>query len=164
MNVTIIAAVIGGVFTVIGPIATFLITRYVDNKDKQVMSFRRRAAMSGKWSGTTTQDSGNYSSHPLPIVFRAVATRKTIKGEFCVQYPKRENSPARDDEFTFQGGFFHDRFMQLDYISKNEGRIQFGSAILELSPSAEFMTGRYAGYGAFSKEIVTGNLELRRAA
>lgn len=164
MDTTIIAAIIGGVFTVVGPIATFLVTRYIDNRDKQVMSFGRRAVMSGKWSGTTTQESGNYSSFALPIFLKTVANRKTIKGEFRVQYPEYKNRPAHEDEFSFQGGFLYDRFLQLDYISKTEGRIQFGSAILELSSSGEVLLGKYAGYGAFSKQIVTGSLELKRTA
>ncbi len=118
--------------------------------------------MSGKWSGTTTQESGNFSALALPIVLRTVASRKTVKGEFRVQYPRSEDIPARDDEFVCQGGFFHDRFLQLNYLSRNDGRIQFGSAILELSPSGETLQGKYIGYGAFSREIVTGNLQLRR--
>lgn len=164
MDDTIIAALIGGVFTVVGPVATFLVIRYVDNRDKQVMPFGRRAIMTGKWSGTTVQEFGDYSSLDLPIVLEAVANRKTIKGEFRVQYPKHENRPAHEDEFSFKGGFLYDRFLQLDYISKAEGRIQFGSAILELSPSGEVLLGRYAGYGAFSKQIVAGYFKLRRTA
>lgn len=162
MDTTIIAAIIGGVFTVIGPVATFLVTRYVDNRDKQVMSFGRRAVMTGKWNGKTTQEFGNYSSIALPIALDLVANRKTIKGEFRVQYPEYENKPAHEDEFSFQGGFLYDRFLQIDYISKTEDRIQFGSAILELSPSGEILLGRYAGYGAFSKQIVAGSFELKR--
>lgn len=162
MDATIIAAIIGGVFTVVGPVTTFLVIRYVDNRDKQVMPFGRRAVMTGKWSGTTTQESGDYSSFALPITLRAVANRKTIKGEFRVQYPEHENRPAHEEEFSFEGGFLYDRFLQLDYISKTKGRIQFGSAILELSPSGEVLLGRYAGYGAFSKQIIDGSFELSR--
>ncbi|MEL6554070.1 MAG: hypothetical protein AAFQ63_11490 [Cyanobacteria bacterium J06621_11] len=163
MDPTIVAAVIGGVCTVVGPVTVFLVTRHVDNRDKNIMPLGRRAVMTGQWHGTTTPESGNYSSIELSVILRAIANRKTIKGEFRVQYPDYENSPAQADEFSFQGGFLHDRFLQLDYISKAEGRIQFGSIILELSPSGEALVGRYVGYGAFSKQVVAGRVELKRS-
>jgi hypothetical protein len=164
MDPTIVAAIIALAGTFGLPIATYIGTRYFDNRDKQVITSGQRAEISGRWEGTTSQENGEYSGISLPIVLTAVAKGKTVTGKFHVQYPGRADRPAEEDEFTLQGGFLYDRFLQLDYISTNKHRIQFGSIILELSPIGEGLSGRYAGYGALSKQIVSGNIELRRTA
>lgn len=160
MDSTVIAAIIGGAFTIFAPMVTLLITRYVDNYDKQIISYGRRAAISGKWTGTTSQYWNNISN--FPVIATIKANRKIITGQFRIQYPNERDKPNNESEFKFRGGFLYDRFFQLNYISKEKNRIQFGSMILELSPSGEVLSGKYTGYGAFSKQIVSGDIELRR--
>jgi hypothetical protein len=163
MDSTIVVAIIGSATTILSPIATFLGTRYFDNRDKLVMTFGQRAEMTGEWRGTTNQETGEYSSISFPTVVTVVAKGKIITGKFRLQLPEHGGIPAQEDHFTFQGGFLYDRFLQFDYISTDKRRVQFGSIILELSPYGDGLSGRYAGYGAFSEQIIAGSLELKRA-
>ncbi|NEZ57515.1 hypothetical protein DXZ20_17925 [Leptolyngbyaceae cyanobacterium CCMR0081] len=164
MDSTVVAAIIGGVFTVAGSIATVLITRHIENQDKQIMSTGRRALLNGQWRGTGTSYREGGQLLSVSVVATLVAHRKTVIGHFRVQYPERDGRPAQESEFESRGGMLHDRFLKLDYISKNERRIQFGAIMLELAPSGEVLSGKFVGYGVFSKQIVSGNIELKRAA
>jgi hypothetical protein len=58
------------------------------------------------------------------------------------------------------GGFLHDRFARLQYTSKAKGSVHFGAMILELSPAATELKGRFVAFGAFSQEIVSGPIQL----
>ena len=156
MNPTIVAAIIGGVFVVISPIVTFLLTRYVDNRDKNVMYPARRAAISGKWTGTMSSSDKAGNSYDVPVTVTFETSRKIVTGE-CLYESQHQKSG-----FKFKGGFLHDRFFQVNYISKNENRMQFGSAILELRASGDTISGKYTGFGAVREEIVSGNIEIKR--
>ncbi|MBT9317990.1 hypothetical protein [Leptothoe spongobia] len=164
MDPAIIAAIIGGVFTVVGPIATVIVTRYINNREKLTIYSNRRALMTGQWKGTTQQDEGIYANIPIPMLLTAKANRKTIAGEFRLQFPQSANVTDHDAAYSFQGCFLYGNFLQLNYRSKNKRRVEFGVAVLELDPSGETLAGKYAGYGASSKHVVTGHFDIRRTS
>lgn len=161
MDTTIVVAIIGSITTVLSPIITFLFIRYIDNLDKKSISSRdRHTLMASQWQGEIDFGLDDLSS--VPIVGNFSATRKTITGQFYVRYPDLPTTSSYKDEFTFQGGFLYERFLRLNYASKNKHRIQFGSIILELSPSGETMSGKFVGYGVFWQQILSGRVDLRR--
>jgi hypothetical protein len=65
-------------------------------------------------------------------------------------------------DFDLVGGFFHDRFLKLNYRNLNPANIQFGAIILELASDPKKMNGVYAGYGSISDGLVSGTVELAR--
>ena len=162
MDPAIIAAVIGSVFAVLGPVITLFVTRYLDNRDKLPLSTSRQAIIKGQWQGTIQQIDGHAGTAPITMTF--VAKRKKVYGVIRIQYLENRFRPAYDAEHDFEGGFLYERYLRLDYVSKTRRRLQFGAIILELAPSGETLSGKLVGYGAFSKEIVSGYIELKRAS
>lgn len=162
MDPAIIAAIIGGVCAVLGPIVTLLITRYLDNRDKLTMSTGRKAIISGQWKGKISQVNDRAGAAPITVKF--IAKRKKVYGLTLIQYPSDGHKAAYDAEFEFEGGFLYESYLRLDYVSKTRHRIQFGAIVLELSPTGEKLSGKFVGYGAFSKDIISGHVELERAS
>lgn len=162
MDPAIIAAIIGSIFAVLGPIITLLITRYLDDRDKLTMSTGRQAIISGQWKGTLNQVDGRSGVAPITVNF--VAKRKKIYGSTITQWPGGTDRAAYDTEYTFEGGFLYERYLRVDYVSKKRHRIQFGVIVLELSPTGETLSGKFVGYGAFSEDIISGYIELERAS
>jgi len=62
------------------------------------------------------------------------------------------------------GGFFHDRFLKLDYKNADNTAVQFGAIITELSSEGRTLRGYYVGYGAISERPVCGTLEVQKQA
>jgi hypothetical protein len=123
----------------------------------QHISRDRRAAIVGKWSGTMEQDfRGRKVTYPGDLVF-AVHGRE-LRGTLHVTLVAAGErlSPT----FNLSGGFLHDRFARLDYVSQTKGTVHFGAMILELSPAADALTGRFVAFGAYAQQIVFGPIRL----
>ncbi len=41
--------------------------------------------------------------------------------------------------------------------------VQFGAALLELKATGRMMVGKFVGYGAFTDDIISGDLDFDRA-
>lgn len=162
MDPAIIAAIIGSVFAVLGPIITLLITRYLDNRGNLTISTGRQAIINGQWKGMLKQLDGRSGIAPITVTF--VAKRKKVYGSTLIQWPADQHSAAYDAEFDFEGGFLYERYLRIDYVPKKRHRIQFGAMVFELSPTGETLSGKFVGYGAFSKDIVSGYIELERVS
>jgi hypothetical protein len=54
-----------------------------------------------------------------------------------------------------------ERFIQLNYRSRDAGMLQFGAIVLDMDDAGKTIRGSYIGYGALSKKIVPGDVELR---
>jgi hypothetical protein len=60
--------------------------------------------------------------------------------------------------FSCKGGFYENRFLQLEYSNDDPKKIQFGVYILELLPNADSLNGKFAGYGSTTQKIVIGDI------
>jgi hypothetical protein len=156
MDSTIIAAIIGGAFTLVSSGITFLLARHLDDRNNQVMSSNRQAIMTGTWKGELHQESGSLSTSPVTVTL--IAKRRVIRGSIRVQDPN--NGEA---EYKATGGFLYGRFIRLNYDTTDHRRVQFGSIVMELSPDGNKLSGKYTGYGAFSQSIVSGYFEATRS-
>jgi hypothetical protein len=164
MDPTVTASIIGGVCTVTAPVLTYVITRYIDDRDKLIILRDRRDALKAKWIGTIHQEHGS-DGDPLdyPITATFSAKRKQIDGTAVIRVPEEDNKTIEID-LTFNGGFLHGRFLQLDYISKDKSIVQFGSVVLELDARGKRLNGRFTGYGARVEKIISGSIDMQRSA
>jgi len=137
-----------------------LITLFVDIEYNPI---RRASAIMGDWYGTITQDPGSVYPEGVtyPIEAKLVIKRRSIEGVFEIGIPYKDETVRI--EFSVSGGLQYERFVQLNYSSRDRGTIQFGSVIMQLSSYGLEMEGRFVGYGALSEEIVTGRVDLEKA-
>lgn len=161
MHPEITAAVIMSLATVFAVVTTFVLTRWAERRDRVVMDADRRAALGGRWRGVLEQTPVENS----PVSVRDVemlleAGRRSISGtgSFTGTYEGTEIIV----QLAFTGGFFHDRFLKLDYRNIVVGSVQFGTAVLELDTDGKTLAGAYVGFGSMSRAIVQGKLRLRK--
>jgi hypothetical protein len=161
MNPTIIAALIGGLFSIASIIVTFVITRISDS-DIWATRNLRQIALDGRWEASFHQVVGPEGA---PIDFLGTITFKSnhraIQGEGTIERAMQNEKFSMDGTFT--GRFIHDRFLKADYQIKNQpGVVQFGCMLAELSPNGHLLTGHFLGFGALSQKIVWGTVEVRK--
>jgi hypothetical protein len=122
-------------------------------------SFRRD--VQGNWSGEIHQYEGPEGG-PLdyPLVMSLKTTRNDVYGEFTINYPM-DGQPLHA-EFNIKGSCSYERFLQLNYTSKNAGTIQFGALLLELDDVGNRARGKLLGYGAFSRRVIAGDIWIER--
>jgi predicted nucleotide-binding protein with TIR-like domain len=124
----------------------------------------RIRALDGLWQGHTFQ---RYSAKGQPkrrsIQGRFVVRDEAAHGHFFMPGSKLPNSD-RDLELILIGKLLFDSFFKLDYVYPDLGPIQFGSAVLELNAAGSRLKGEFVGYGAIAQRILSGTLQLDKAA
>lgn len=119
----------------------------------------RRKQIKGKWIGTGTDIHTSDGSQPMPfeceLTFYIGWRRVKAKAKL-----KNTASPEIEDTLEFEGAFYDNYFLRLNYQS--EQKIQLGAVIFELSKGGNTLSGTYAGFSPRRSTIVTGTLELKR--
>jgi hypothetical protein len=154
MDSTVIASVITGAAAIIVPFTTYL-TKVYEQRFLEPISRSRRDALIGKWQGTVNQPPSNAT---VTIYLNASRKKITGKADLNINFQGQPYFIT----LVFTGGFFHDRFLKLDYRNTNRGTIQFGAMLLELPAHPVTMTGQYVGYGSLSEGFVSGNILLTK--
>ena len=146
---------------IIGPLLTYFIIDWHQNRHLKIIRAGRRKALDGNWQGSVHQEVGP-DRNPIDakLYYSITASRKVVRGEGT--YLTRWQDRDRVLKFTASGGFFHDRFLKIDYKNADDSAIQFGSAALELSADGKKLTGCYSGYGALSEHLVQGTIQLEK--
>jgi hypothetical protein len=85
-----------------------------------------------------------------------------LRGTFYTLFPTPGGITRM--EFDATCDIHYDRFVQLNYRSKASGKVQFGAIVLEIEDTGKAMKGSYTGYGAISRMIVSGTVELEKQA
>lgn len=121
------------------------------------------SAINGNWSGSVQQDEG---PDGVPMECRLEANMSVNRGAICgeMYFHMPYQGKTITQSFTVTGKFIFDRYLQLNYVSKDEGAVQFGSIVGELSATGKSARGRFVGYGAWSEKIITGSAELEKTA
>lgn len=138
---------------IISPLVVHYVKKHFDERN---LSSKRIKDVRGSWSGLLVQDTAN---GPLEMKIRAQfqASGKNIHGRI------HSYDSELDVDIIFEGRFPHDDFVVLDYESIHFPTIkQFGAATLKLNAMSNNLTGRYAGHGHYTDDIVTGQLMLER--
>jgi hypothetical protein len=158
MDPAVIAAIISGSIAIVLPIITYGVTRFYDRRGMRKIEGRRNAIV-GTWDGEIAQEvDGKLVSMKLGITF--TAGKKVIEGTGKFINPVTNLLT----ELKFNGGFYHEQFVKLDFTNTDDIIVQFGCSILQLSSVGRTMQGRYVAYGSFTNLIVSGEVNLRRTA
>lgn len=119
----------------------------------------RKQALRGEWIGTAAQRDAPYT-HNVTATINASTHIVTGESKLTITNVMPHQLLGR---LTFRGGFAHDRFLKLEYQFEDKpGLVQFGALILELSPDAQHLDGRFIGYGATSQHLVWGEVHLQK--
>jgi hypothetical protein len=157
MDSPVIAAFVAGCFGIVSPIVTFVVTKQYEKRFLQPISRDRAHALVGKWQGKIIQE-----NLTCEIELNIEAVRRKVVGKATIIRIVEEKKKLVN--LDLDGGFLHDRFLKIDYKNSDSGTIQFGSMTLELEADPKSMTGRYSGYGSFSKCIIFGVIEVAKVA
>lgn len=157
---TVVAALIAGAVALVGPLVTYFVTRAADTHLFQAIPPDRIAAIEARWKGTAEQEfRGHLVNYPAELQLEVHG--RVVRGRLHVDLKDRgeEFTPT----FELSGGFLHDRFLRLEYASDTKASVHFGAMILELSPDARTLTGRFVAFGAYSQQIVDGSIRFAPA-
>jgi hypothetical protein len=118
-------------------------------------------AISGRWKGKIRQHQPVEGVPPeLPLEISVAVRSNTVVGSGRLGAP--EHGPDVQGEFTLNGVIHYARFLQVNYVVKDPGRIQFGCVMLEIDPRGKKMEGKLVGFGAASQRIVTADAMIEK--
>jgi hypothetical protein len=121
----------------------------------------RREALNGVWEGRI--DLQPYPSARIEL--RLTVNKNDINGEAVYSFNPRLWQVWRGGgkrELHVSGSFRENRFVQLNYKSKDETAIHFGSILLELRGDGRTLVGRWMGYSPTTEEPACGGVYLSR--
>lgn len=141
---------------------TIPVTQTLGN-ESTIAEIERMRYLKGTWIGTYNQERGPdgepIKGSPIEITLRV--TEKRITGDACLKGKRRDDSTF-ELKVDLWGSFLHNRFLQLDYKVEDSCVIAFGGIILEVPNNPKTIKGRYVGLGAFSGEIIHGDIVLEK--
>lgn len=158
MDKSIIAALISGLFAISSPLITFVFVRKYDQRELREIKKSESSAITGVWQGRLEQTLYD-KSISMDVHFIFSSGKKVVDGVIKLKNPV-DNSPI---ELSFTGGFYHGRFIKLDYTNSDTRIRQFGAMVMSLNDNADELTGKYTGYGSLSNKIINGEIILKRA-
>ncbi len=159
MESATLAAIISGTAAIGSPLITLAATRIYDNRKLIAVKGSRRQAIVGTWLGRSKQKHDGIDLE-TDVKLMITAGKKLIEGEAHFAGP----ITGRPTHVRFAGGFLYEQFVKLDYSNVEEHALQFGTVILLLSPDARVLEGRFVGFGAETRAIVSGMLKCVKAA
>ncbi len=120
-----------------------------------------RQATVGGWTGSVQQEKGP-NNRPLSFTFELQfdLDGDRLKGAFDIS--RKHEGSTICWRFLLEGDYYVPRFLQLDCRPQDPAVLQFSAWVLELSNDAKRLDGRYVGFGALTREIVSGKLTLRK--
>jgi hypothetical protein len=162
MNPTVISSIIGGVSIIIAAIVTFALKRSAESRQKALVPRDRRNALEGYWTGHAEK---HYSEAGTPTVYE-------LEGDFQVS-GKRVSGDATSSvqiegkkvaqPLMLSGGFLDNKYLKMDYLSRQKEILEFGCFIVELDSEGKVLEGRFVGYGRRTKGIISGTIKLKKA-
>lgn len=163
MDSTIIAAIIGGIFAIGASIVTFVVTRIFDNDSLSDTKNARQFSITGRWEGHTSQEGGVLVRKDLdvPLAFSFKSTRRGTQGAGSLSITLQGNTTPTTLNMIVKGKFVYERFLKLEYEFE-QPLIQFGFILLELSPDGQTLEGCWMGFGATTRHLIYGTVQLRK--
>lgn len=137
--------------------------RRLQSRWYEAISDSRRQFLTGKWTGTGCDQAGESGAHDpqtFGVSWELHVIGKQILGRGTVTYPDRPGDPSAS--FDLEGGFIHERFCQLNYVTKDGAAIRFGSIIVDFAGDGRSLTGCYAGFTHNQGDIVHGGVRLAK--
>jgi hypothetical protein len=155
MDSTLIAAVIGGGFTIAAIILTPIAQQYIDGKKIFPISKSRAIALEGLWNGMVIQCLPDATVRTINVDLKLRTKGNSILGTALL---------TLDTLYyvDLKGSFRNDRFLKMDYENTNKYIVQFGSFVFQLNDESNSLIGRFVGYGQVSEKIVYGEARFTK--
>ena len=155
MDNTLIAAIIGGICTILSPLIVLLIQNKNSTKHYIAIDKERKNTANGSWTGKVRYEQGSeLENHD--IYFEITTNRKILKG-YCTYTSKNGTT-----KLIIKGGFYSDRFLKIEHINEKIQIIHFGYTLLELDASARKLTGKFITFGRIKNKIISGFIGLEK--
>lgn len=157
----IYAAIITGLFGLLTGLIPYILQLRTERMNRSYVNPSLRQALSGHWKGMIHQDLG---PDGIEITYSAdlnlEVKERNVEGS--LQINALTSIGEIEANLILNGGVYESRFLRLNYINRNTAFLHFGTFIIEIQPNPNFLLGKFAGYGAFSKKVVSGTLELKK--
>jgi hypothetical protein len=120
----------------------------------------RQSALEGEWRGVANQPHSPFGPARMEVKLTLKFVGRVLRGTFHIVV----QPPARQVQLDFYAAcdMFFERFIQLNYRSKDTAMLQFGAIVLEMDDTGNTLKGSYVGYGAISQQLVSGDMELEK--
>ena len=152
IGVTLASAIVGATVTV-------FVKEWLERRGLKAITKSRHQLLHGStWHGTASNFDIPGETPTLPpfeITFHFFVRGRLVTGDSVFHRNEREFKP------TFKGGFYNDSYLKLEY-SHSHPVMAFGYMILKLEDIPDMMSGKVVAYGALSKRIIVGKVELTR--
>ncbi len=150
MNTAYVVAIIGGIATLVSPIATLLVKTYLDNKNYSTGG--RKKKLSGQWRGVTTQSNGKV----VNILVGLKSGTKILTGTAIVEFNNAKLN------IRFKGYYLDENHIQINYFSLDSSIKNFGSQILRINANCTRLQGLTVGFGNEAEQIISGTTILEK--
>lgn len=155
MDSTTLAAIIGGVCTLSAPIITLIVKATIDRSRNPIITNARQKALNGTWTGTIEyDDTDDEPLAPHDAVLEVTSRRRFIEAR--VAYTTKGGSTT----VKASGVFILDSLMRVEYKNEAPHVNHFGTLLLNLSPDAKTLSGRFVTYGRITGIISTGRVRF----
>ena len=152
-----VLGVLIGLLGILLNFVTYRLTKASQFQHLKPMTEARRAGVAGKWVGYANQQHEDSTLH-TGIVVNLVADHKVVRGNMRIT--SKVNGSQVDTMFSVEGGFLHDDYLQMTYISDDRKTVHFGSFVGKLNHRAHKLTIKFCGYGAFTEKLIAGDAVL----
>lgn len=144
--------------TIVGSFWGFYLNRFLEKRHLPKITAARQKALSGEWKGIYTQERNeSREKRDFSIVLSLDAGPRLVTGVMHV---------VEENEFQFhtEGSFYHNKYLRLSYTASGdtENAIDFGSIFLVLGDYPNKMSGKLAGYGSISENLISGSIVLEK--
>ena len=173
MSPVIVAATVGGIFTLLSPMVTLFIKKRIENSEykrpkvsepeKISLTSERFNAITGIWKGSMHQPKGpsnDISRDRIPLDFDLEVTFRTkgklVKGVARYLYDNREV------KLLLEGGFIDKNVIKLDYHDADKTVTRYGTVFLYFSGTAQELYGHFLGYAAELNNLTYGDFKLEK--
>jgi len=160
---TLLSSHVWGIITVVftafvAPLAVESVKRHIADRSLYRVKATRAVALAGVWEGKGI-DSNPSFEHKFDFDVRISLDYKNprISGKGELRLEDRSTL-----DLDFEGSFHNENFVQLAYRNPAAGRVQLGVVLFRLSDIGTELEGIYAGYSPLRKQLVTGNIVLRK--
>jgi hypothetical protein len=127
--------------------------------------------VAGNWTGTVSQVMQGHGVE-FKVMMKLQLEDDTITGTSLLDLSNIEAAEKTDDfvnilHLDIFGTVYKDRFLNLTYENTDKKILHFGSIIIDLDSytsgsDEKFVEGLFVGYGANSKNLVTGHVALTK--
>lgn len=101
----------------------------------------RQRALEGEWHGTANQPHSGYGPVEMEAKLSLMFVGSVLRGTFGVIFPRLDGQVQM--EFDATCDMFYDRFIQMNYQSRDPGAVQFGAIVLHIDDIGKNLTGSY---------------------